>query len=819
VLRKLLQCLRTPPSPRSAARRRPRCRPAPELLEGRLAPAVLTVDSPADDTTADSALTLREAVALVDGTLGRGLTPAEQAQVSGTLGSSDAIQFNLPGGPQTIPLTLGALAITNPVTITGPGANNLTVDGSGLDRVFVVGQIFTQDLSLNVSISGLTVSGGSQDFGAGLLNFGTLTVSAVTFSGNAAGSTGGGGIYNVGSLTVRNSTFTNNSVTNLGAGAGILNNSAGTLIVTGCTFTDNKATAGSSGGGISNSGTASVSGSTFDHNTVDSNGAGIHNSGTGNLTVTNCTFTNGSAVSDGGGIDNDGTLTLTGSTFADNVCGSEGGALDSHGSAPQILNCTFVGNTAHSRGGAINSSGVLQLVNCTLTGNRLTSDTGIGGGVLDSVAAQLFNTIVAGNFQGAGTDANDVGGTLDPASSYNLIGTGGAGGLSDGVNHNQVGVSDAGLGPLADNGGPTLTVLPLPGSPAIDHGSTTYVTPGETDQRGLPRVVNGAPDVGAVEVQPPPAETVQFHNASPFVQGTGGVIQLTVDRLGDTDGTVNVPFQVTDGSAHAGTDYQVLTASPLVFQPGVARVTITLNLFPHSDAQGDRSFRVSLGTPTSPDDSADPTLGPAAFQTVTVLEPETFQVSGPATVGEDGGAATFTVTRVGSTDGAATVRYSISGSAVPGVDFAPPSGTLTIPAGQAQGTITIPILNDGQVGGNKLLTVTLTGATLQGAPNAASVGAHDSATLTILETNASPPPRGITARLVRVKVGKKRRLMVEVFFADTGALKVKFVAPFQAPTYKAIHLSMRDRNGDGVPDQLVLTARKGKRTVTDFFAG
>jgi hypothetical protein len=106
-----------------------------------LAPAVLTVDSPADDTTPDSVLTRREAVALVDGTLGRSLTAAEQAQVSGTPGSSDAIQFDLPAGPQTVTLTLGALAITRPVTITGPGAANLTVDGNGLDRVVVAGDV------------------------------------------------------------------------------------------------------------------------------------------------------------------------------------------------------------------------------------------------------------------------------------------------------------------------------------------------------------------------------------------------------------------------------------------------------------------------------------------------------------------------------------------------------------------------------------------------------------------------------------------------------------------------------------------------------
>jgi hypothetical protein len=56
------------------------------------------------------------------------------------------------------------------------------------------------------------------------------------------------------------------------------------------------------------------------------------------------------------------------------------------------------------------------------------------------------------------------------------------------------------LGPLADNGGFSLTQLPLPGSPAID-GGTTAGCP-STDQRGLPRPAGLSCHIGAVEVQP-----------------------------------------------------------------------------------------------------------------------------------------------------------------------------------------------------------------------------------------------------------------------------------------------------------------------------
>ena len=61
------------------------------------------------------------------------------------------------------------------------------------------------------------------------------------------------------------------------------------------------------------------------------------------------------------------------------------------------------------------------------------------------------------------------------------------------------------LGPLADNGGSTLTHALLPGSPAIDTGNNALAldengNPLETDQRGVIRVV-GAADIGAFETQ------------------------------------------------------------------------------------------------------------------------------------------------------------------------------------------------------------------------------------------------------------------------------------------------------------------------------
>jgi predicted outer membrane repeat protein len=554
-------------------KRAPRFRPTLEALEGRWAPAILTVNSLADNTTADSALTLREAVNVVDGTLGRALTTGEKAQVTGTLGSNDTIQFQLPVGPQTITLTGGALSITKAVALTGPGAGLLTINGNNAGRVLILGHDYSQNLSLNVSLSGLTISGGSAvsgsaNYGGGLLNFGTLSVRNCTFTGNAAGSSGGGGIYNDGAMTVANCTFSGNSVSNGGTGAGILVSSSATLNVTDSTFTGNTAPNGGEGAGIANSGTLNVAGCTFNNNTVGSNGAGIHNSSTGKLTVTNSTFTNGVCTSDGGGLDSDGTATVTDCTFANNSVGSEGGAIDSHGTLT-LSNSTLVGNTAVSRGGALNISGASQITNCTITGNRVSSTSGIGGGIDDTKPAKVYNDIVFGNFRGPspGTTASDIVGTVDSSSAYNLIGTGGAGGLVNGANGNQVGVTSAGLGALANNGGPTQTMALLPGSPAIDRGGNAYVAAGVTDQRGLTRIVNGTVDIGAFEVQAPTGPTASTLLVAGFPSsiqaGTASTIIVTAkDSSGNTVAgyTGTVHFTSSDPQAVLPADYTFVSA-------------------------------------------------------------------------------------------------------------------------------------------------------------------------------------------------------------------------------------------------------------------
>jgi predicted outer membrane repeat protein len=496
---------------------------------------VLMVNSSADNTTADNALTLREAIAVVDGTLGRALTAGEQAQISGVLGPNDAIMFNLSAGPQTITLTGGSLSITQPVAINGPGAGALTINGNNSDRVFIIGQIWSPNLSLVASINGLTIAGGNQAYGAGILNFGTLTVTNTTFANNSAGANGGGGLYNVGAVTLTACSFTGNSVTSSAAAGGALENiSSGTATINNCTFTSNTATgSGSSacsGAAVANSGTMSISGSTYSGNVAASNGGAIYNDG--NLTLNASSFLNNSASADGGAIRSGGVLTVTACTFAGNSVTSVGGALDSSDTTLTMTNCTFANNTAGSNGAAImadSGSGTATLTNCTITANTVTgtASSTLGSGIYAGRAITLRNTIVAGNFRGpsSGPLADDIAGTLASASSYNFIGTGGGGGLTAGVNGNQVGVANAGLGTLGNNGGPTLTIALLSGSLAIDRGSNSFVTSGETDQRGLSRVSNGTVDIGAFEVQA--AATTQTATTQPATTAALSTVSTT----------------------------------------------------------------------------------------------------------------------------------------------------------------------------------------------------------------------------------------------------------------------------------------------------
>jgi len=138
----------------------------------------------------------------------------------------------------------------------------------------------------------------------------------------------------------------------------------------------------------------------------------------------------------------------------------------------------------------------MTLSRCTLSGNSSTS--GLGGGINsydnDTTETIVENSIIAGN---SSSDVDYTGPTNTFTSlDRNLIGSGNATGAF--TAHGDItGNTHPLLAPLGDYGGPTPTMLLLPGSPAIDAGAITAAT---ADQRGFPIV--GTPDIGATEFQP-----------------------------------------------------------------------------------------------------------------------------------------------------------------------------------------------------------------------------------------------------------------------------------------------------------------------------
>jgi hypothetical protein len=176
--------------------------------------------------------------------------------------SGDTIVFS---GVTTVTLTSGQLTINKNLTISGDGANLLTVQStralSSTSRVFNISSGFT------VGLSGLTISGGNvSGAGGGILNAGTLTITACAISNNSANSFGGG-IRNTatGTLNVSNSTISNNTTTKGTNAAGGIDN-GGTLNLTNSTVSGNSSTVSPGTGGIWSGGTATVINSTITNN-------------------------------------------------------------------------------------------------------------------------------------------------------------------------------------------------------------------------------------------------------------------------------------------------------------------------------------------------------------------------------------------------------------------------------------------------------------------------------------------------------------------------------------------------------------------------
>jgi CSLREA domain-containing protein len=373
---------------------------SPLRTEVATAPVVNSLADDGDGTCTDAKCTLRDAIAFAT--------------------SGATITFSVTG---TITLTQDQLVISKGLTIDGPGAQNLAIDGNQTFRVLCV----TAGI---VAISDLSVRNGNGAISAGDHNCNVPV---------------GGGIFNFATLTL----------TNL-------------------------AVSGNDNGGVP---------------TLITEGGGIYNASDGRLTVVASTIS-GNTSDTGGGIENiDGTAT--------------------------IINSTIAGNTAVNAGG-VGNTGSLTLVNSTVAGNVGTSSTGGVGDFRGQTI--LMNTIVANN-----PDGGDCTGSITTDFGYNIADDATCGFTAA----TSLSNTNAALDPtgLANNGGPTLTINLLAGSPAIDaipFGTNLCGTTNTVDQRGTTRPVNNRCDIGAVEVTSPGGFLPPINNVrtTPIHPGAGVPVQF-----------------------------------------------------------------------------------------------------------------------------------------------------------------------------------------------------------------------------------------------------------------------------------------------------
>jgi CSLREA domain-containing protein len=391
------------------------------------------MDASTDGKCSTSHCTLREAISAANG-FAEGAIVTLAAGASYTLNTVD----NSADGDNGLP------NITGKVTIAGSGATIARDAGAPDFRIFHVAA------SGNLQLNDLTIRNGRSSAGGAIYNLGTLGIRGGTLANNIANE--GGGIFTRGALALISSTLANNSAPN---GGGALRSVAGAqTTILKSSILDNT---GEYGGGLADFGALTIEDSRIGGNSASS-GGGLFSGGT--VTIRRSLFSGNVATNnDGGALYAGGTLLLVNSTIYDNSAGGLGGGIvTSAAGAPAVTiqHSTFAGNRARSGGNILKFNGQL-----TVKGTIIANATAGG-----NCAGQI----------------DDGGSNLQfPSKSCGA----------------SIAEADPLLGPLQDNGGPTLTMAIPGGSPAIDQASATTCPP--LDQRGITRPQGQACDIGAYE--------------------------------------------------------------------------------------------------------------------------------------------------------------------------------------------------------------------------------------------------------------------------------------------------------------------------------
>ncbi len=312
------------------------------------------------------------------------------------------------------------------------------------------------------------------------------------------------------------------------AGGGIFN--TGVLWLDECEISNHFSP--DAGGAIRSWGELTLSGCRVSHNRAGSIGGGLFNQGSAYLQ--DCSLSNNTASSCGGGLACQGAfagawLVLDRSSVFGNTAGACGGGYSGIGGYKQFgnlhaINSTFAGNQSNGPGAAVFGAGPVRIQHSTLSTNTsLDSLTGAGGLVADGPIIE--NSIIAGN-------QPDLTNPENLPSGGNLLG------------------GNPRLDALGSHGGPTESMPPLAGSPAIDAASPVGPIPA-TDQRGGLRSSGLAMDIGAVELR-----------------------QIVVDTLADeTDGASQGDVSLRDAVA----ELAIQPIEMIRFAPTLDAGTIVLN--------------------------------------------------------------------------------------------------------------------------------------------------------------------------------------------------------------------------------------------------
>ncbi len=428
-------------------------------------------------------------------------------------------------------LTVSNCVFTGNVATNGNGGAILN-DGKfpGSATLTVIGSSISNNVVRNRNNGGGICNDGSNPGGSA-----TLTVIASTISSNSIPSFGyGAGLFNVGddagnaTMTVIASSVSKNSCSR--GGGGIANQTESgsvTLTLSNCTLTANSPQEGTGGGILNTAGDSGTATVMVVASTLSSNGIGQRGSEPFIETVI---ANYGGGIYNSAGSNSLALVTVLASTLNGNMARDAGGIYnsgDGYGKATLMVhNSTISGNSAESRGGGIYNqgdfdfdtktaitSGVTVVLNSTFSDNSASQ----GGAIHNFLGkVEIGSSILMYGDQGFNIENSSfVQPTYTRRGTINSLGFNvindfslrDAGFLFFGPDQNN---TDPVLGPLQNNGGPTLTHALLPSSPAIDWGTNFLAS--ATDQRGFARTVDNpgitnalgrgdGTDAGAFELQ------------------------------------------------------------------------------------------------------------------------------------------------------------------------------------------------------------------------------------------------------------------------------------------------------------------------------